>query len=108
MMRMDESMQTLAEIADEFAGDGRVEIRLYWRTPPFSLFQTDNFASLSFYFRDRPISEVARYEFYTDSPVGEFVEKTFDDLWRDERTVTLAECQRQWAALAAETEHGVA
>ncbi len=108
MKRMDESLQTLAEIAAEFAGDGRVEIRLYWRTPPFSLFQTDNFASLSFYFRDRPISEVARYEFFTDSPVGEFVEKTFDDLWRDERTVTLAECQRQWAALAAETEHGVA
>ncbi len=95
MKRMDESLACLESIAKQFEGDGRLEIRLFWRTPPFSLFQTDDFASLSFYFRDRPISEVARYEFFTDSPVGEFVEKTFDDLWRDERTVTLAEGRRQ-------------
>jgi len=98
--RMAESLACLKSLAKQFEGDGRVEIRLFWRTPPFSLFQTDDFASLSFYFRDRPISEVSRYEFFTDSPVGEFVEKTFDDLWRDERTVTLAECQRQLAAEA--------
>jgi hypothetical protein len=95
MKRMGESLECLASIAERYAADGRVEIRLYWRTPPFSLFQADDFASLSFYFRDRPISEVARYEFFTDSPIGEFVEKTFDDLWRDERTVTLADCLRQ-------------
>ena len=94
MKRMDESLRCLAEIAERYT-ESRVEIRLYWRTPPFSLFQADDFASMSFYFRDRPISEVARYEFFTDSPIGEFVEKTFDDLWRDERTVTLAECLRQ-------------
>ncbi len=106
--RMDESLETLKAIAERFAGDGRVEIRLFWRTAPFSLFQTDDFASLSFYFRDRPISEVTRYEFFTDSPVGVFVEKTFDDLWRDERTVTLAELLRRRAAASGPTEHGVA
>ena len=94
MKRMGESLRCLAALAEQYA-ECHLEIRLYWRTPPFSLFQADDFASMSFYFRDRPISEVARYEFFTDSPIGEFVEKTFDDLWRDERTVSLAECLRQ-------------
>ncbi len=49
----------------------------------------DNFASISFYFRDRPISEVTRYELFMDSPVGGFVEKTFDDLWHDPQTQSL-------------------
>ncbi len=105
MRRMDESLKCLASLAETFGAEGRAEIRMFWRTPPFSLFQTDDFASMSFYFRDRPISEVARYEFFADSPVGEFVEKTFDDLWRDERTVTLAECLRQVAA--AERDHTI-
>ena len=50
--------------------------------PAFALFQTDDFASISFYYRDRPISEVARYELYMDTPLGAFIERTFDDLWR--------------------------
>ena len=70
---------------------GRFQVRLFSRTPPFSLFQTDDFGSISFYFRDRPVSEVKRYEFFMDSPVGEFVEKTFDDLWRDSKTITIEE-----------------
>jgi hypothetical protein len=49
----------------------------------------DNFASISFYYRDRPISEMTRYEFFLDSPLGAFVEKTFDDLWSDSQTMTL-------------------
>jgi len=88
-----------------FDGDplrNRLEIRLYWRTPPFSLFQTDNFGSISFYFRDRSISEVTRYEFFMDSPIGVFVEKTFDDLWRDERTVPFEDYLRQVPASSAQ------
>jgi hypothetical protein len=98
LRRMQESLATLRRLVKTFDEDPRrirVEIRLFWRTPPFALFQTDNFASISFYFRDRPISEVARYEFFMDSPVGVFVEKTFDDLWRDERTVTLEDYLQQ-------------
>jgi hypothetical protein len=98
MRRMQESLSTLRALVKLFDSDpfrNRLEIRLYWRPPPFALFQTDNFASISFYFRDRPISEVARYEFFMDSPIGIFVEKTFDDLWRDERTVTLEDYSHQ-------------
>ncbi len=90
--RIEECVDTLRNLVKEFDDDPakhRIEVRLFWRVPPFSLFQVDNFASISFFFRDRPISEVARYEFFVDSPVGDFVEKTFDDLWRDERTMTL-------------------
>jgi hypothetical protein len=96
--RMHESLATLRGLAKLFDGDPlrhRLEVKLCWRPPPFSLFQTDNFGSMSFYFRDRPISEVVRYEFFMDSPVGVFVEKSFDDLWRDERTVPLEDYLQQ-------------
>jgi hypothetical protein len=90
--RIHESFTTLQDLIKRFSGDPavqRIEVKLYMRMPPFSLFQTDNFASLSFFYRDRPISEVTRYEFFLDTPLGQFVEKTFDDLWRDERTIFL-------------------
>jgi hypothetical protein len=92
LQRMEEGIATLAQILDTLDSDPvgrRVRVRLFTRTPSFSLFQTDNFASISFYYRDRPLSEVARYEFFTDTPIGVFFERTFDDLWRDEQTVSL-------------------
>lgn len=92
LLRMAEALATLREFTASLGthpARGRVEVRLFSRMPPFSLFQTDNFGSISFYYRDRPVSEVTRYEFFVDSPLGGFVEKTFDDLWRDEKTVTL-------------------
>ncbi len=95
--RIREAVETLAGLAKQLDGGpgfDRLQVRLYSRTPPFALFQTDDFASISFYYRDRPISEVARYEFFADSPLGGFVERTFDDLWQDERTVPLAEYVR--------------
>jgi hypothetical protein len=98
LQRMRESLSTLQALVEEVDGDGlrdRIEIRLFVRNPPFTLFQVDNFSSISFYFRDQPISEVARYEFFMDSPIGVFVEKTFDDLWRDERTIPLTEYLQQ-------------
>jgi hypothetical protein len=94
LRRMAETIATLRMLQKRFDSvttPARFEVRLFSRTPPFALFQTDNFGSISFYYRDRPISEVTRYEFFMDSPIGEFVEKTFDDLWRDEKTTTLEE-----------------
>jgi hypothetical protein len=97
LQRMDESLATLAELLRQLDAEparNRLEVRLYSRMPPFSLFQTDDFASMSFYYRDRPISEVTRFEFFMDSLIGGFVEKTFDDLWRDEQTVRIEEYLR--------------
>ena len=111
LRRMQEAMATLRGLVKRFDGDplrNRLQIRLYWRPPPFSLFQTDNFASISFYFRDRPISEVTRYEFFMDSPIGVFVEKTFDDLWRDERTVAFEDYLQQLPSANAQAEAGAA
>lgn len=92
LRRMGECLATLRglhKLFEGLPGHARFEIRLFARTPPFALFLTDGFGSISFYYSDRPISEVTRYEFFTDTPLGEFVEKTFDDLWHDSKTVTL-------------------
>jgi hypothetical protein len=53
---------------------------------------------MSFFYRDRSVSEVTRYEFFADSPLGVFVEKTFDDLWHDERTIFLEDYLARLAA----------
>jgi len=92
LKRMRETLTTLHGLLKRIEAEPqrhRIEVRVYSRMPPFSLFQTDDFGSISFFYRDRSISEVTRYEFFGDSPIGVFVEKTFDDLWRDERTVPL-------------------
>ena len=70
-------------------GAVRVEVRLTSRMPPFALFQTDDLASLSFYFRNRPVSGVDSYTFFTDTPLGQFVSHTFDDLWGDPKSLPL-------------------
>jgi hypothetical protein len=97
--RIQESVGTLRALVAELDGEARhrLEVRLFARMPPFALFQSDDFASISFYYRNRAISEVTRYEFFMDSPIGLFVERTFDDLWRDEQTVTLEEYSRHVA-----------
>lgn len=92
LRRMDETLETVRGLLKQLDGAlarGRFEVRLFSRMPAFALFQTDSFASISFYYRDRPISEVARYEFFLDTPIGVFFERTFDDLWRDPKTVPL-------------------
>ena len=71
------------------AGGVKVEVKLTSRMPPFALFQTDDVASLSFYFRNRPLAGVDSYTFFLDTPLGKFVERTFDDLWDDPRSVPL-------------------
>lgn len=105
LLRMREMLATVIELLAQFDGDpirARLEVRLFVRPPAFALFQTDNLGSISFYYRDRPISEVARYTFFLDSPVGVFVERTFEDLWHDEQTIPLAQY------LAAQTPNRLA
>jgi len=101
LQRIGESLLTLEsflKLIDGESARSRFEIKLFSRMPPFSLFQMDDFGSISFYYRDRPISEVTRYEFFMDSPIGEFVEKTFEDLWRDEQTVAIEDYLRRLPA----------
>jgi hypothetical protein len=92
LARMRQALATLRAFLANLAGHparARIEVRLCTRMPAFALFQADDFGSISFYYRNRPISEVTRYELFMDSPLGVFVERTFDDLWRDEGTSPL-------------------
>jgi hypothetical protein len=108
LSRMREGLLTLHELIQSLGGvaNCRIEVRLFSRMPAFALFQTDNFASISFYYRDRPISEVTRYEFFTDTPLGVFVERTFEDLWRDERTWPLERWAEQQAPSSPDERAG--
>lgn len=86
-----QQVETLRAFVAGLASVGavRVEVKLTSRMPPFALFQTDDVASLSFYFRNRPVSGVDSYTFFIDTPLGQFVSHTFDDLWADPKSVPL-------------------
>lgn len=67
----------------------RVEVKLYDRLPPLSVFQWDDRASMSFYPRQKKITETVRFEFATDTPLGAFMHETFEDVWNDPATKEL-------------------
>lgn len=60
-----------------------VEVRIYDLLPPISLFQWDYHGSMSFYPRGRSISEADRFELSIETPLGRFVNDTFENIWKD-------------------------
>jgi hypothetical protein len=44
---------------------------------------------MSFYPRNKAITETARFDFSTSTPLGTFMDDTFDDVWTDEKTRAL-------------------
>jgi hypothetical protein len=71
-----------------------VEVRIYDLLPPISLFQWDNYASMSFYPRGRSISEADRFELSMNTPLGRFLNDTFESIWKDKKTKRLHEYMR--------------
>lgn len=69
----------------------RIDVKIYNTLPPFSLFQWDEQASLSFYPRDMAVSKAARIEILMEGSLGRFISKSFDAVWEDEETKTLEE-----------------
>lgn len=67
----------------------KVEVKLYDRLPPLSVFQWDDRASMSYYPRGKKITETVRFEFATDTPLGTFMHETFEDVWNDPVTMDL-------------------
>lgn len=67
----------------------RIDVKLFDRLPPLSMFEWDDRASMSFYPRNKAITETARFDFATSTPLGTFMDDTFDDVWTDEKTRAL-------------------
>lgn len=82
----------------------RVHVKVYDALPRISLFQWDDNASMSFYPRNRSISETDRFEFSVNTPLGDFLTRTFNDLWTDEKTIDIN--QYMCVGLQAKTEIG--
>ncbi|NWF70315.1 MAG: hypothetical protein HXY40_14610 [Chloroflexi bacterium] len=69
----------------------RIEVRVFDALPPFALLQVDNLASIVFFRRGQSITRSPRFEFFTETRLGEFIEQTFDTLWIDEKVTRLLE-----------------
>jgi hypothetical protein len=69
----------------------RIDVKLFDRLPPLSMFEWDDRASMSFYPRNKAITETSRFDFSTSTPLGTFMDDTFDDVWTDEKTRALDE-----------------
>ncbi|HEY0014969.1 MAG TPA: DUF5919 domain-containing protein [Longimicrobium sp.] len=67
----------------------RIDVKLFDRLPPLSMFEWDDRASMSFYPRNKAITETSRFDFSTSTPLGTFMDDTFDDVWTDEKTRAL-------------------
>ncbi len=69
----------------------KIEVKIYDALPPISLFQCDDSASMSFYPRDQAISQTDRFELSMETPLGKFLTRTFETLWKHNTTKSLDE-----------------
>jgi len=69
----------------------KIEVKIYDALPPISLFQCDDRASMSFYPRDQAISQTDRFELSMETPLGKFLTRTFESLWKHRTTKSLEE-----------------
>lgn len=92
ILRIQENLSELHHLKhDRYYGQafGKVQVKLYDRLPPLSMFQWDGRASMSFYPRYEVIHKTARFEFAMDTPLGVFMRDTFENVWQDVKTVDL-------------------
>lgn len=66
-----------------------LEVRVYRSLPRLSLIRIDDFMSISFFERNKSISESQRNELTVDRPVARFVESSFESLWKDPTTINV-------------------
>ncbi len=94
ILRIQENLSELHRLKhDRYYGQAfsKIEVKLYDRLPPLSIFQWDGRASMSFYPRYEVIHKTARFEFSMDTPLGMFMRDTFENVWQDVKTIDLDE-----------------
>ena len=77
-----------------YAG-GQFDVRVYSSLPRLSLISVDDSASISFFERNKSISVSRRSVLSYQTPAGQFVRASFDDLWSDQNTLTISDYVKQ-------------
>lgn len=83
-------------------GRGRLHVRIYDASPSIHMFQWDDKALISFFPVGVRASAAPHLEVFMGSPLGEFVEGRFDELWRHPSTRRLDE----YTSLPVSVRHG--
>jgi hypothetical protein len=106
ILRIQENLSELHHLKrDRYYGQAfsKIQVKLYDRLPPLSIFQWDDRASMSFYPRYEVIHKTSRFEFAMDTPLGVFMRDTFENVWQDVKTIDLDD----YMYLTIQIEHGV-
>lgn len=88
-----DNLRHLNDFADALppAQRDRFQVRIYDASPSIQMFRWDGKALISFFPIGVRASASPHLEVYLDSPLGEFVQGRFDQLWRHESTRPLHE-----------------
>lgn len=81
-----DNLSTLYYLKQDLGAAGkRIEVKLFYTLPPFQLFQLDKAASITYYPRQRGTSDIRtlRFDFSIETPLGDFVRSTFEEIWQD-------------------------
>jgi hypothetical protein len=69
----------------------QLEVRTYVATPAIQMYRWDDKAYISFFPLNQSNFSAPQIEAYMTTPLGEFVQRRFDDLWDDKKTVEVHE-----------------
>ncbi|WP_319461349.1 hypothetical protein [Micromonospora sp. RTP1Z1] len=88
-----DNLRRLNEFAESLDADtrARFQVRIYDASPTAHMFRWDDKALISFFPIGVRASAAPHLEVFIGSPLGEFVESRFDELWRHPSTRRLAE-----------------
>ena len=83
----------LARLGDELNEDVRVrlKVRLYDASPSVQMYRCDNKAFISFFPIDQSTYDAQQIETLMNTPIGDFVQGRFEELWNTPGTVKLRE-----------------
>jgi hypothetical protein len=87
------NLRVLQEVSDSVrdASRGSLQVRLYTASPSIQMYRWDDVASISFFPLDQSNFSSPQIEAYMTTPLGEFVERRFDELWSASMTKDLRE-----------------
>ena len=77
------NVRALYEIRGQLAGDlaRSIQVKLYSVSPSIQMYRWDQIASVSFFPLEQSNFSAPQIEAYTSTPLGQFVEARFDELW---------------------------